>query len=66
MRPRPSQTQEKLARIRLVARVQVAYEQLRETVRRHGSDPERRGTIEAARNRLATLNLALALLALQG
>ena len=66
MRRRPSPKQQKLARIRLVARVQLAYEQLRETVRRHASDADHLGTIEAARNRLATLNLALALLALQG
>jgi len=66
MRRRPSPKQQKLARIRLVARVQVAYERLREIVRRHASDPEYLGTIEAARNRLATLNLALAMLAVQG
>ena len=34
--------EQKLARIHLVARVQLAYEQVREAVRRYGSDPARR------------------------
>jgi hypothetical protein len=64
-RPRVSAPAQKLARIQLVARVQVAYEHLREAVRRYGSDPARQASIEAARHRLGALNLALALLALQ-
>ena len=52
------QTQQRLARIRLVARTQVAYEQLR--------DANRRGRRSAtAARRLSALNRALALLALQ-
>ncbi len=58
--------QQKLARIQLVARVQVAYEQVRDAMRRHGAAPAGSRAIEAARRRLAALNLALALLALQG
>jgi len=57
--------EQKLARIHLVARVQLAYEQVREAVRRYGSDPARRRRVRDARQRLAALNLALALLALQ-
>jgi hypothetical protein len=60
--PSPEQ---KLARIQLVARAQLAYEQVREAVRRYGSDPARRKQVHDARRRLAALNLALALLALQ-
>jgi hypothetical protein len=52
------QRQQKLARIRLVARVQVAYEQLRD-----GKFQGRRRA--AAARRLCALNRALALLALQ-
>jgi hypothetical protein len=57
--------EQKLARIRLVARVQVAYEQLRDAVLRYGADAANRKQIDTARQRLAALNLALALLALQ-
>jgi len=58
--------QQKLARIQLVARVLVAYDQLRHAAWRHGAHPVRRRTITAARSRFAVLNRALALLALQG
>jgi hypothetical protein len=58
--------QQKLARLQLVARVQLAYEHLREAVRTAGANPARRASIDAARNRLGALNLALAVLALQG
>jgi hypothetical protein len=57
--------EQKLARIQLVARVQLAYEQVRGAVRRYGSDPTHRQRVRDARQRLAALNLALALLALQ-
>jgi hypothetical protein len=56
--------EQKLARIQLVARAQVAYEQMVDAVRRYGSDPAGRRRIDVARQRLAALNLALALLAL--
>ena len=62
---RAASPEQKLARIQLVARAQLAYEQVREAVRRYGADPARRKRIHDARQRLAALNLALALLALQ-
>jgi hypothetical protein len=65
-RDRIEAPQQKLARLQLVARVQLAYEHLREAVRTSGGDPARRATIDAARDRLGSLNLALAVLALQG
>ena len=52
------QGQQKLARIRLVARAQVAYEQVRDSARRGRRSP-------AAARRLSALSRALALLALQ-
>jgi hypothetical protein len=63
--PRAPNPEQKLARIQLVARAQLAYEQVREAVRRYGSDPARGKRVHDARQRLAALNLALALLALQ-
>jgi hypothetical protein len=57
--------EQKLARIQLVARAQLAYEQVRDAIRRYGADPANRARIDSARQRLAALNLALALLALQ-
>jgi hypothetical protein len=62
---RGSGSEQKLARIRLVARAQLAYEQLVDAVQRYGSDPARRKRIYDARRRLAALNFALALLTLQ-
>ena len=62
---RAANPEQKLARIQLVARAQLAYEQVRDAVRRYGSDPARRKRVHDARQRLAALNLALALLALQ-
>jgi hypothetical protein len=64
-RSRAPAPEQKLARIRLVARARVAYEQMKEAVHRYGSDPANRKRIDDARQRLAALNLALALLALQ-
>jgi hypothetical protein len=57
--------EQKLARIQLVARVQLAYEQLVDAVQRYGWNPSRRKRIHDARRRLAALNFALALLSLQ-
>jgi hypothetical protein len=51
-------------RVRLVARVQVAYEHLRDAMHLRGSS--RGAAIAHARSRLAALNLALAMLAVQG
>jgi len=57
--------QQKLARIQLVARVQVAYEQLRDLAWRAGAHAASDRAIQAARRHLAALNLTLALLTLQ-
>ena len=61
-----TQKQERLNRIQLIGRVQVAYEQLKETMQRyHDDSPRARAAIEAAKRRLSLLNRALAMLALQ-
>ena len=58
--------QERLNRIQLIGRVQFAYEQLKETMQRyHDDSPRARAAIAAAKRRLALLNRALAMLALQ-
>ena len=58
--------QERLNRIQLIGRVQFAYEQLKETMQRyHDDSPRARAAIAAAKHRLALLNRALAMLALQ-
>ena len=62
----PGAGQERLKRIQLIARVQLAYEQLKETMQRyHDDSPRARAAIAAARHRLALLNRALAVLALE-
>ena len=66
---RPSQWnggQERLNRIRLIGRVQVAYENLKDTMQRyHDDSPRARAAIASAKRRLQLLNRALALLALE-
>ena len=58
--------QERLNRIQLIGRVQLAYEQLKETMQRyHDDSPRARAAVAAAKRRLALLNRALAMLALQ-
>ena len=58
--------QKKLQRLQLIARVQVAYEALKETMQRyHDDSPRARAAIAAAKNRLQILNRALAILALE-
>jgi hypothetical protein len=58
--------QERLNRIQLIGRVQLAYEQLKDTMQRyHDDSPRARAAVAAARRRLALLNRALAMLALQ-
>ena len=59
-------SQQKLARIQLVARVRVAYDHLRDLACRAGAHAESDRAIQAARRHLDALNLSLALLALQG
>lgn len=53
-------------RIQLIARVQLAYEQLKETMQRyHDDSPRARAAVAAAKQRLAVLNRALAMMALE-
>jgi hypothetical protein len=52
-------------RVRLVARVQIAYEHLRGAIVRGAASQANRAAIDAARTRLAALNLALAIVAIQ-
>lgn len=54
--------QEKLARIQLVARVQLAYEQFRDLALRAGANDD---AVQAARTHLDALNTLLALLTLE-
>jgi hypothetical protein len=54
--------QQKLARIQLVARVQLAYEQLRDLASRGGANDS---AMQAARKHFDALNTLLALLTLQ-
>jgi hypothetical protein len=65
-RPQPRGGQERLKRIQLIGRVQLAYEQLKETMQRyHDDSPRARAAIASAKRRLQLLNRALAMLALQ-
>ncbi len=60
------QTQERLKRIQLIGRVQLAYEQLKDTMQRyHDDSPRARAAIAVAKRRLSLLNRALAMLALE-
>jgi hypothetical protein len=66
MQRHPKVGQERLNRIQLIGRVQLAYENLKETMQRyHDDSPRARAAIAAARRRLSVLNRALAMLALQ-
>ena len=57
---------DRMKRIQLIARVQLAYEQMKETMQRyHDDSPRARAAIAAAKQRLALLNRALAMLALE-
>ena len=58
--------QERLKRLQLIGRVQVAYEHLKDTMQRyHDDSPRARAAIASARRRLTLLNRALAMLALE-
>jgi hypothetical protein len=58
--------QERLNRIQLIGRVQLAYENLKDTMQRyHDDSPRARAAVAAAKRRLSLLNRALAMLALQ-
>ena len=58
--------QARLERLQLVARVQMAYESLKETMQRyHDDSPRARVAVASAKQRLSVLNRALAMLALE-
>jgi hypothetical protein len=58
--------QQRLSRIQLIGRVQLAYEQLKDTMSRYSDDsPRARAAIAAARRRFSTLNRALAMMTLE-
>ncbi len=62
----PSQRNERLQRIQLIGRVQLAYEQLKDTMQRyHDDSPRARAAVAAAKRRLSVLNRALAIIALE-
>ena len=63
-RPRQNR-QQRLNRLQLIARVQLAYEQVREVMRAHDGSARARAAVAAARLRLGLLNRALALMALE-
>jgi len=66
MERQPGVRQQRLNRIQLIGRVQLAYENLKETMQRyHDDSPRARAAIAAAKRRLSVLNRALAMLALQ-
>ena len=61
---RPSS--DKTERLQLIARVQIAYEALKETMQQyHDDSPRARAAVASARRRLQILNRALALVALE-
>jgi len=63
---KPPAAQERLNRIQLIGRVQLAYEHLKDTMQRyHDDSPRARAAVASARRRLSLLNRALAMLALQ-
>ena len=64
-RSRRGGPQQKRARVALVARVLVAYDQFRDAARRQDTRSPGRRSVVAARSRFEVLNRALALLALQ-
>jgi hypothetical protein len=66
MKRQPIGGQERLNRIQLIGRVQLAYENLKDTMQRyHDDSPRARAAVAAAKRRLSLLNRALAMLALQ-
>jgi hypothetical protein len=66
MKRQPPIGQERLNRIQLIGRVQLAYENWKETMQRyHDDSPRARIAVAAAKQRLALLNRVMAMLALQ-
>jgi hypothetical protein len=66
MQRQPRKTADRSQRIQLIARVQFAYEQLKDTMQRyHDDSPRARAAIAEAKRRLSILNRALAIIALE-
>ena len=66
MKRQPRGNQERLNRIQLIGRVQLAYENLKDTMQRyHDDSPRARAAVASAKRRLGLLNRALAMLALE-
>jgi hypothetical protein len=62
----PREQDERMNRIHLIGRVQVAYENLKDTMQRYrGDSPRARAAIASAKRRLALLNRALAMMAIE-
>jgi hypothetical protein len=62
----PREQNQRLNRIHLIGRVQVAYENLKDTMQRYRDDsPRARAAIASAKRRLTLLNRALAMMALE-
>ena len=62
----PREQDERMNRIHLIGRVQVAYENLKDTMQRYREDsPRARAAIASAKRRLTLLNRALAMMALE-
>ena len=66
MKSQPRGSQERLNRIQLIGRVQLAYENLKDTMQRyHDDSPRAKAAVAAAKKRLGLLNRALAMFALE-
>jgi hypothetical protein len=62
----PREQDERMNRIHLIGRVQVAYENLKDTMQRYrGDSPRARAAIASAKRRLTLLNRALAMMAIE-
>jgi hypothetical protein len=62
----PRNQTDRSQRLQLIGLVQLAYEQLKETmIRYHDDSPRARAAVAAAKRRLGILNRALALVALE-
>jgi hypothetical protein len=66
MQRQPRRPSDRQQTIQLIGRVQLAYEHLKETMQRyHDDSPRARAAIAEAKRRLAVLNRALAIIALE-
>ena len=66
MKREPRGSQERLNRLQLIGRVQLAYENLKDTMQRYrDGSPRAKAAVAAAKKRLGLLNRALAMFALE-